>query len=79
MTNGALLATAEQAGFDVMITVDRSMGYQQNLSGRTIGVVVIDTDDVEIMAIKIDTISAAVVAAVPGEFSLIRLKPRKIR
>jgi hypothetical protein len=41
LSNGVLLAKAEQAGFEVMVTVDRNMPAQQNLRGRTISLVVI--------------------------------------
>jgi hypothetical protein len=34
MTNGDLLAAAERAGFDVLLTADKNMRYQQNLTGR---------------------------------------------
>jgi hypothetical protein len=30
-TNGKLLSAAEEAGFDVMVTVDQNIRYQQNL------------------------------------------------
>jgi hypothetical protein len=39
--NGALLSLAEQAGFQVFITLDQGIGYEQNLSGRRIGVILI--------------------------------------
>jgi predicted nuclease of predicted toxin-antitoxin system len=38
--NGALLTAAEEAGFDVLLTVDHGMTYQQNLRGRRIAIVV---------------------------------------
>ena len=34
MKNGTLLSAAEEAGFDLLITADQEMRYQQNLSGR---------------------------------------------
>lgn len=37
MENGELLTKAEAAGFEVLVTVDRNLGYQQNLTGRKIG------------------------------------------
>lgn len=40
-TNGELLSLAEQAGFDVLLTVDSGMQYQQNLAGRRIAAIVI--------------------------------------
>jgi hypothetical protein len=40
--NGELLALAEAAGFDVLITVDRSIPFQQNLTNRRIAVLIIN-------------------------------------
>ena len=42
LANGVLLAAADQAGYDVLITVDKNMPHQQNLSGRRISVIVLD-------------------------------------
>jgi predicted nuclease of predicted toxin-antitoxin system len=39
LENGELLAAAEMARFDVLVTVDRGFEYQQNLLGRRIAVV----------------------------------------
>lgn len=35
-TNGELLTLAEKSGWQVLLTVDRGMAYQQNLAGRSI-------------------------------------------
>ena len=40
--NGKLLAAAERAGFQVLVTVDKNMAYQQNLWDRAIAVVTLD-------------------------------------
>lgn len=45
--NGELLNHAENAGFEVLVTTDRNLKYQQNLTGRRIGIVVIATSRVE--------------------------------
>lgn len=42
LTNGRLLAAAESAGFEVLLTVDKNMAYQQNLTGRAISVIVME-------------------------------------
>lgn len=39
--NGDLLTAAEAAGFDVLITTDQEIPYQQNLTGRHISIVVL--------------------------------------
>ena len=33
LSNGDLLTAAEEAGFDVLLTIDKNMHYQQNLGG----------------------------------------------
>jgi len=45
LTNGDLLLMAEKAGFDVMITTDKGIRYQQNLAGLRLALVVINTND----------------------------------
>ena len=39
--NGELLTLAESAGFDVLVTVDRGLSYQQNLAGRKIALLIV--------------------------------------
>ena len=42
LTNGALLTVAEDA-FDVFVTTDQSLRYQQNLAGRRLAILVLPT------------------------------------
>ena len=39
--NGELLALAEKAGFDVFLSVDRGIEFQQNLQSRRIAVLLV--------------------------------------
>lgn len=41
LSNGELLTAAELAGFDVLVTTDKNICYQQNLAGRKIAIVVL--------------------------------------
>jgi hypothetical protein len=41
MRNGDLLRAAEEAGFDLLVTTDKNMRYQQNLAGRKIAVMIL--------------------------------------
>ena len=41
LKNGALLAAAEEAGFDLFITADQELNYQQNLEGRRMAILVL--------------------------------------
>jgi hypothetical protein len=40
-SNGALLVSAEAAGFSVLVTGDQNLEHQQNLTERGLGVVVL--------------------------------------
>lgn len=41
LKNGELIAAAEANGYDVLLTTDQNLRYQQNLSGRRIGILVL--------------------------------------
>ena len=43
LQNGALIAAAEQRGFDILVTTDKNLQHQQNLTGRRLAVVVLST------------------------------------
>ena len=69
LTNGDLLAEAERAGFDVLLTADKNMRYQQNLTGRRIALVVLSTPQWPLVRLHLDIIAAAVNAATPGSYA----------
>ena len=46
LANGVLMDRAEEAGFEVLLTTDQSIRYQQNMSNRQIAVV--ETDEHEV-------------------------------
>jgi predicted nuclease of predicted toxin-antitoxin system len=60
LRNGDLLSAAERDGFDVLVTTDSNLRYQQNLSTRRIAVVVLTTTSWP----RIQGATALVVAAV---------------
>jgi hypothetical protein len=66
LTNGDLLAEAERAGFDVFVTADKNMRYQQNLAGRRIALVVLSTPQWPRVRLHVESIAAAVNASTPG-------------
>jgi predicted nuclease of predicted toxin-antitoxin system len=68
LTNGDLLAEAERAGFDVLLTADNNMRYRQNLTGRRIALVVLSTPQWPLVQLHIEKIAAAVNAATPGSY-----------
>ena len=44
LENGDLLNAAESAGFDLLLTCDQNISYQQNLTGRRLALVVLTTN-----------------------------------
>ena len=46
LSNGKLLAAAEEAGFGVLLTVDKSIRKQQNLKGKSINLLTLDTPSI---------------------------------
>jgi len=60
MTNGELIEAAEKEGFGAIVTADRNLKYQQNLTSRRIAVVVLTTTSWP----RIQRAGAAIAAAV---------------
>ena len=46
LKNGELLNAAESAHFDVLLTVDRGLEYEQNLAGRRIAIIIFRTKSI---------------------------------
>jgi hypothetical protein len=69
LTNGELLKAAEEAGFDVLLTTDKNLRYQQNLEGRRIAIVVLGKGRWRLIRPVITTIVDAVNAAQPGTYT----------
>ncbi len=68
MQNGSLLAAAANSGFDVFVTCDQNLAYQQNMIGRRIAVVVIDTNAWPVINADVTRIVRAVDSATTGSF-----------
>ena len=67
--NGELLKAAEDAGYEVLLTGDLSLEYQQNIAGRKIAVVSLSANSWRIVQHHIPAIAAAIGAAQSGSFS----------
>jgi hypothetical protein len=74
LSNGDLLAAAEAAGFDVVVTADKNMRYQQNLAGRRIALVVLGTPQWPVVKLHLEKIAAAVIAATPGSYTEVKFE-----
>ena len=65
--NGDLLRLAARE-FDLFITADHNIRYQQNLAGRTIAILELSTNDLRRILAAADEIRAGVTGIRPGEF-----------
>ena len=69
--NGEFLRAAEDAGFEVFVTADQNLSYQQNLESRKIAIVLLTRNNWPKVRERIDAIVAAVDACVPGTFVIV--------
>ena len=68
LRNGDLLTAAEEAGFDVLLTTDKNIRYQQNLAGRKIAIVVLSQQQWPRLRDHVRRVVEAVNAAKPGSY-----------
>jgi predicted nuclease of predicted toxin-antitoxin system len=73
LENGELLNAAEAAGFDVIVTADQNIRYQQTLTGRKLSLVVLGSNIWPIVQKHRDAIAAKVDAAVAGSYDFIEM------
>lgn len=66
LANGDLLDAAEAAGFELMVTADKNMRYQQNLTGRKISIVALGNAQWPVLRQHLERVVLAVNAATPG-------------
>jgi hypothetical protein len=64
-----LLKAAEDSAFDVFITSDKSIRYQQNLTNRKLAIVVLSQGRWRLVRQRLGAISAAVDAATPSSYT----------
>jgi hypothetical protein len=65
LSNGDLLSAAEAAGFEILLTTDKNIQYQQNLSKRKIAIVVLGNPQLPMLRRHIHRVVAAIDGATP--------------
>jgi hypothetical protein len=65
LRNGELLRRAEEH-FDVFVTADQNLRYQQNLSGRTLAFLVLPTNQVPLVTQLVPAVEALLTTIQPG-------------
>ncbi len=73
LSNGELLKLAEGADFDLLLTTDKNVRYQQNLAGRTISIVVLGNSPWWLVRQHLHEIVAAVNAVTPGSYAEVEI------
>ncbi len=68
LSNGELLAVAEQEGFEVFVTTDRNLRDQQNLSRGNIAIVVLSSTSWPRIQKAATAVKQAIDTALPGSF-----------
>ena len=67
LENGELIRTAEEDGYSIIVTTDKNMRYQQNLKGRTLAIVVLQSPAWPKVRLRTEVIRSAIEEACPGE------------
>ena len=75
LQNGDLLTAAESAGFEAIITTDQNLRYQQNLAGRQLAVLVLQTTDWRLISQYTSYVATAVEALAPGAYVELAFPP----
>jgi hypothetical protein len=68
LSNGELIDAAERAGFELILTTDKNILYQQNLKARKIAIVVLEHSQWPMVKLVAENIAAAVNVAAPGSY-----------
>lgn len=73
LKNGDLPRQAEEAGYELLLTSDKNMRYQQNLSKRKIAIVVLGNQQWPDVKLHLDKIVAAVNTAIAGSYEEVEI------
>ena len=71
--NGELIQRAEETGYDVLLSTDKNIRYQQNLASRKIAIVVLGNSQWPLVRLHLDKIAAALNACIPGSYTEIAI------
>jgi hypothetical protein len=68
LENGELIEQAEEAGFDLLLSTDKNIRYQQNLTDRKIAIIVLGNSQWPVVRRYLDRIAKAVDSCVRGTY-----------
>ncbi len=73
LRNGELLDAAEREGYAVLVTTDSNLKYQQNLTARRVGIVVVLSTSWPRIQRVISSVVAAINAGRPGSYTEVEI------
>ena len=73
LKNGDLLEKAEQSGYDLLVTTDQNLRYQQNLAGRKLAIVVLMSTSWPRIKASVNKIRKIVGAVTPSSYQEIQV------
>jgi len=80
--DGELLSAAEAASFDILLTADKTLHHEQNMSGRKIALISLSAVSWPVIEPHVAKIADAVDNAKPGSFTRVEcgafVRPRRL-
>jgi predicted nuclease of predicted toxin-antitoxin system len=73
LVNGELIEAAEKTGFELIVTTDKNIRYQQNLNARKVALVVLEHSQWPMVKLVVGDIVEAVSAAEPGSYTQVKV------
>ena len=73
ITNGELLRLAEDSGYDLLITTDQNLRYQQNLAERKISIIVLLSTSWPKIKLKAKDLHNSINDLEPGSYLEVRI------
>ncbi|NEQ68490.1 MAG: hypothetical protein F6K21_23915 [Symploca sp. SIO2D2] len=73
LSNGDLLQAAEAKGYQLLLTTDQNLHYQQNLSQLTMGIVVLCSTSWPKIRLRVDEICETINTIAPGDYVEIKV------
>nr|BAL60021.1 hypothetical conserved protein [Candidatus Acetothermum autotrophicum] len=68
LENTSLLQAAEEAGYDLLVTTDQNLKYQQNLRGRKLAILVLLSTSWPRLQVRAQEIRQTIETMKPGEY-----------
>jgi hypothetical protein len=76
LENGALIDAAEAEAFEILVTADKNIRFQQNLIGRKIAIVILGNAQWLVLRRYVDRVVAALNEATPGSYIEVEIPVR---